>query len=331
VIFIMKNVFLLADPKSNAWEFAQRMQTHIEDEKSAIWPLNPVEVSKFPNGELDVHAPDNLRRREVYYVADSSKDPQDWDKEIRLVTNLLLLSSVERINLVLPDMKYNRQDRKHKPRVPISAVDLAVFLRTYSHVVREVFTMDLHAKQIEGFYFPIPLENIPSTPALAQFLRSERGISNLEDIVLVAADKGDADRVEDLTNYLKLKNPPAFIYKQRDTETRKITRLQLIGDVRGKRVLVPDDLIDKGTTLCKASELLREEGAKEIMCYATHGWFSRGEDIVTSCFDRVIVSNTHNKKYGEKIEVMDVAPIFAEAVYRSQVGESISQLWSNPV
>jgi ribose-phosphate pyrophosphokinase len=327
----MKNVVLLADPNSNAWEFSQKMQTHIENEKNAFWPLNQVKISKFANGELDIHAPDNLRRKEVYYIADSSRNPQDWAQEIRLVTNMLLLSSVERINLVLPDMKYNRQDRKHKPRVPISAIDMAVFLKQFWPVVREVFTMDLHAKQIEGFYFPIPLENIPSTPALAQFLRSERGIPNLEEMVLVAADKGDADRVEDLTNYLKLQNPPAFIYKQRDTETRKITKSQLIGNVKGKRVLVPDDLIDKGTTLCRTSALLKEEGAKEIMCYATHGWFSEGEKVVTDCFDRVIVSNTHNKKYGEKIEVMDVAPIFAEAIYRSQVGESISELWSKPV
>jgi ribose-phosphate pyrophosphokinase len=324
-------VLLLADPCSNAWEFADQMQAHIYKEKRVHWDLNPVEIFKFANGELDIHAPHNLRRREVYYIADSSKDPQDWVVELERVANMLLLSSAERINFVLPDMKYNRQDRKHKPRVSIGAIDLAKHLKPYWPVVREIFTMDLHAKQIEGFFFPIPLENIPSTPALAQFLRSEKGIPNLEEIVLVAADKGDFDRVEDLNNYLRLKNPPAYIYKQRDPETRKITKLELVGNVEGKRVLVPDDLIDKGTTLCRASALLRQEGAREIIAYGTHGWFTKGEEIVTSCFDRVIVSNTHNKQYGEKIEVIDVAPIFAEAVYRSQMGQSLSELWSKSV
>jgi ribose-phosphate pyrophosphokinase len=324
----MKNVILLADPKSNAWGFAEKMKDYISQVKNFNVPLEPVNVDTFANGEIDLHVPHNLRRREVYFIHDSTKNPQQWSQEVRLVTNLLLLSSVERINYVFPDMKYNRQDRKHKPRVPISAVDLAVFLKQFWPVVREVFTMDLHSKQVEGFYYPIPVENVPSTPTLAEFLKSQKGISGLEDIVLVAADKGDADRVEDLNNYLKLKNPPAFIYKQRNVQTRKIDNMELIGNVRDKQVLVPDDLIDKGTTLCGAAELLKREGAKEITCYATHGWFSKGEEVVTSCFDKVIVSNTHNKQYGPKIDVMDVSSIFAEAIYRSQVGESISELWS---
>ena len=187
--------------------------------------------------------------------------------------------------------------------------------------------MDLHFPQLVGQYSPIPLEALPSSPSVVRFLKEKSGIPNLEEMVIVAADKGDVERAEDLNNRLNSKYPPANIYKQRDPKTRKVIKMELIGNVQGKRVLVPDDIIDKGTTLCKARELLYKEGASEINCYATNGWFTKGTETVTDCFNRVLVSNTHNKDYGSKVQVIDISPVFAEAIYRAQTGESVSKLY----
>ncbi len=323
----MDKVVLLANPESNAWSFAEKIQDYICQEKKTHVSLETIEVNHFENGELDLHVPKNLRGKQIYFIHDSTDNPQEWMVKIFLLNNLFLLASASEINYVFPDIKYDRQDRKHKPRVPISATILPDYLKHYWPIVRRVFTMDLHSKQIVGNYSPIPIEALPSTPSLVKFLREKSGISNLEDLVIVAADKGDADRAEELSNKLNAINPPANIYKEKDQITRKITRMELVGKVRNKRVLIPDDIIDKGTTLCLARDLLKKEGAEEIYCYATHGLFTKGTKVVTDCFDKTIVSNTHNKSYDNGIQIMDVSPIFAEVIYRAQKGESVSELY----
>jgi ribose-phosphate pyrophosphokinase len=324
----MKKVILLSDPKSNAWNFAKEIKEYLYQERKFAVPLEPLRINHFPNNELDMEVPTNLREKDVYFIHDSTKNPQEWWAELLSLSNLLHLASVNNINYVLPDMKYSRQDRKPKSRVPITANALAFSLTKYPKI-KKIFTMDLHSLQIQGFYAPlIALETLPSSPSLVTYLKEKSGISDLEDIVLVAADKGDVERTEDLCTRLKLKNPPANIYKQRELDgSRRIKKMELIGNVKGKKVLIPDDIIDSGKTICNAGELLLENGATELNCYATHGWFSNGANSVLDCFNRVIVSNTHNKDYGDKIKVIDVSRVFAEAIYRAQEGISISELF----
>lgn len=324
----MKKVVLLSDPNSNAWKFAEQIRDYLSQEKKFSVPLETLEVKHFPNGEIDLEVPQNLRERDVYFIHDSTQNPQEWWAELLSLSNLLHLASVNNINYVLPDMKYSRQDRKPKSRVPITANALAFSLIKYPKI-KKIFTMDLHSPQIQGFYAPlIALETLPSSPSLVTYLKEKSGISNLEDLVIVAADKGDVERAEDLCTRLKLKNPPANIYKQRELDgSRKIKKIELIGNVKGKKVLIPDDIIDSGNTICSAGELLLENGAIELNCYATHGWFSNGTKAVTDYFNKVIVSNTHNKNYGDKIQIMDVSSIFAKAIYCAQTGESISELF----
>jgi len=324
----MNKVVLLADPKSNAWGFADKIREFLSQEKKFNVPLEVVNVRYFPNQEVDLEVPKNVREKDVYFVHDSTKNSQEWWVELLCLSNLLHLASANNINYVLPDMKYSRQDRKPKSRVPITANALAFSLAQYPRI-KKIFTMDLHSPQIQGFYAPlIALETLPSSPSLVAFLREKSGISDLEDMVVVAADKGDVERTEDLCTRLKLKNPPANIYKQRELDgSRKIKKMELIGNVRGKKVLIPDDIIDSGKTICNAGNLLLENGATELNCYGTHGWFSNGTEALTNCFNRIIVSNTHNKDYGEKIQVMDVTPIFAKAIHNAQTGESVSELY----
>lgn len=323
----MKKLVLIADRKSNAWDFAKKIKDYLSQEKKTNVPLEEIEIGRFDNGEIDMHVPKNLREREIYFIHDSTQSPQDWLTELFLANDLFLLASASEVNYVLPDIRYNRQDRKHKPRVPVSSTILPNFLKRYWPKVKRVFTMDLHSQQLVGYYDPIPIEALPSSPMVVKYLREKSGILNLEEMVIVAADKGDATRAEDLSNLLHSKNPPAYIYKQRDVITRKVIKMDLVGNVDKMRVFVPDDIIDKGNTLCRARELLHDKGAKEINCYATHGWFTKGTDIITSCFDRTMVSNTHNKDYGDKVEVIDMSPRFAEAIYRAQTGESVSELY----
>lgn len=324
----MNRVVLLADSKSNAWSFAQRIQDYLSQEKKFNVPLETVNVGRFPNQEIDLEVPKNMREKDVYFIHDSTKNAQEWWAELLALSNLLHLASADNINYVLPDMKYSRQDRKTKSRVPVTANALAFSLTPYPKI-KKIFTMDLHSPQIQGFYAPlISLETLPSSPSLVSFLKEKSGISDLEDMVVVAADKGDVERAEDLCTRLKLKNPPANIYKQREVDgSRKIKKMELIGNVKGKKVLIPDDIIDSGKTICNAGKLLLDNGATELNCYGTHGWFSNGTKMLTDCFNRVIVSNTLNKDYGDKIHVVDISPVFAKAIYCSQTGESISELF----
>jgi len=324
----MNKVVLLADPKSNAWSFAVKIQDYLSQEKKFSVPLETVNKKYFPNQEIDLEVPKNMREKDVYFIHDSTKNSQEWWAELLCLSNLLHLASANNINYVLPDMKYSRQDRKHKSRVPITANALAFSLTPYPKI-KKIFTMDLHSPQIQGFYAPlISLETLPSSPSLVSFLKEKSGISDLEDMVVVAADKGDVERAEDLCTRLKLKNPPANVYKQRELDgSRKIKKMELIGNVKGKKVLIPDDIIDSGKTICNAGNLLLENGATELNCYGTHGWFSNGTKLLIDCFNRVIVSNTHNKDYGEKVQVMDISSVFAKAIYCGQTGESISELF----
>jgi ribose-phosphate pyrophosphokinase len=324
----MDKVVLLAEPNSNAWDFAERIQYHIKEEKKVYLALDVAEVCRFKNGEHDLSVRENIREKDIYFVHDSTKSSSDWWAELQLFVNLFHLASVNNVNLVLPDMKYSRQDRKHHSRVPISANALAVSLKCYPRI-KKIFTMDLHAPQIQGFYAPeISVETLPSAYTLVPYLREESGVLDLEDLVVVAADKGDVERAENLCTRLNLKNPPANIYKQRElTGSRKIKKMELIGNVKGRRVLIPDDLIDSGNTLCDAAELLQKEGAIELNCYGTHGWFTNGLERLTSLFNRIIVSNTHNKIYDPRVQVMDVSSTFAKAIYACQKGDSLSELW----
>ena len=172
----MNNVVLLADPNSKAWGFAKKIQDYIQKEKEAFIPLKEVSVDFFRNGEINLHVPENVRKRDVYFVHDSSKNPQQWWVELILLKDLLLRASAESVTFVLPDMFYSRQDRKDKPHVPISAKALANSIS--SHGLKRVITMDLHAPQIQGFY-NIPVDHFVGYPLFAKYIRKHYGRKNL--------------------------------------------------------------------------------------------------------------------------------------------------------
>lgn len=318
---------LLADPKSNAWDFAEKIQTYIREKKQFHIPLNKVSIKHFRNGEIDMHVSENIRKKDVYFIHDSTKNPQEWWVELLLLRDLLLSSSAESVTFVLPEILYSRKDRKEKPHVPISARALA---RTLSPGIKRIITMDLHASQIQGFYPEnIPLDNLYSFPAVVRYLRDNNVLDSFENLVILSPDAGGVDRVKAFAQRLG-KNPIAFIYKRRTAEgigdTREVEEMILVGNVFGKDILIVDDIIDSGGTLKKASELLKEKGARKIFCYGTHGFFTSGTEELKKSFEKIMTSNTHYLG-GDDILIVDVSPIFAEAIYRAQKGESISQLF----
>ncbi len=320
----MDRVVLLADQTSKAWDFAEKIKSYLERTKQVSLPLANIEIGHFRNGEINMHVPGNIRRRDVYFIQDSSKNPQEWWVELLLLKDLALRASVASLNFVLPNMDYSRQDRKQKSRTPISAKALADSL-THPPILSRIITMDLHAEQIQGFY-SIPVDTLRSFPSFAKYLRENpEGLTPLEKLVIVSPDAGGANRVESLARRLGSEYPIAVIDKRR-AGPGEIEKMNLAGYVSGRDALIVDDLIDSGKTLCKAAESLRENGARNVSCYGTHGIFTEGTSTLTKTFNRVIATNTIDGNF-PGVERIDVTPIFAEAIYRAQMGSSISELY----
>jgi ribose-phosphate pyrophosphokinase len=326
----MEKVILLADPKSSCWEFAQSIKNYIQKQKQHNIPLEQIEISHFRNGELRLHVPNSVRKMDVYYIADSKKDPQEWLSELILAKDLILNASASSLNYVLPNLLFTRQDRKDMPHVPISARAVARSLESYK--VGRVITMDIHSDAVAGNYAPeIPVDTLYSFPEVVKYLIANHK-SKLENLVVVSPDAGGGKRVEAFIKRLGKEGidcPMALMYKSRP-EAGEVDKISLAGDVSGKDALLVDDIIDSGKTLNKAATELRKKGAKGVYCYGCHGLFTMGVEELYKNFDLIFTSNTHSvpdKYKSDKLEAIDVSPTFAEAIYRAQLGDSISELF----
>lgn len=327
----MEKVMLLADKNSKSWDFSEKIKNYLEKEKKFEIPLEEVSINYFRNNEIDMKVKKSVRQKDVYFIHDSSKNPQDWWVQLILLKDLLFSSSAESVSFVLPNLLYSRQDRKDKPHVPISSRALA---ESISPNLRRIITMDLHASQIQGFYpANVPIDNLYSFPEAVSYLRKNH-LSYLENLVVVSPDVGGADRAKAFLKKLK-KAQLEDVKKQEYSfalinKTRliagEVESMEAIGEVKGKNVLIVDDIIDSGGTLCKAADLLKEKYIKKLFCYGTHGIFTKGTKEICEKFDIVMTSNTHYLK-DKKVEVIDVSPLFAEAIYRVQTGNSISELF----
>jgi ribose-phosphate pyrophosphokinase len=331
----MKSVVLLADPKTSAWKFAEKIQNYILENKEKEVHLYKLEMTHFKDKEILPYVPENIRRKDVYLVQSSNKHPNDWLAELILIKDLCLNADVNSLSFVLPYMRYARQDRKHMSRVPISTRAVADAI---SPGLKRIITMDLHSAQIQNAYpANIPLDNLHSFPELVKHLRGNH-YKDLENLAVACSDVGGAGRAnsfykrllrtEELLNSKHNNYSLAIISKTRG-KTGSVEDMKLIGNVKGKRVLLLDDVIDTGETLCKAGNLLKQKGAKKLLAYGTHGLFSNGTKEILNTFDVVMVSNTYYKpkKNDGAIEIIDMTPTFAEAIYRAQEGLSVSKLF----
>ncbi len=291
--------------------------------KSLGLKLGKVSINNFADGEIKVKIKENVRGIDVF-VVQPTNPPSENIFELLLIIDALKRSSAERITAVIPYYGYARQDRKDEPRVPISAKLIADLLSTAG--ASRVLTMDLHAEQIQGF-FDIPVDHLYATPVLIDYCKQNK----MSNLVVVAPDTGRANRARGFAKRLGDHIPIAVIDKRRPM-SNQVEVVNVIGDVKGKNVLIFDDIIDTGNTLVVAAKSLKQLGAKQIMACATHAVLSRDavQKLENSYISKVIVTDTIQlapEKQSKKITVLSVSKLLAEAISRIHKGESVSSLF----
>jgi len=311
---------LIANPNGKAWEFALEIYKTLK-KKSEKFHINEMHVQKFRDNEVKTKIKDNVRQKKCFFIHDSSKNPSEWFLELLLVNETLKNSSAYEVNDILPYLKFSRQDRKDESRVPISARVVADCISQYAS---RVITADVHSPQIQGFY-RIPFDNLYTSPVIMSHLKNNHP-EILENLVIMSPDAGGADRAK---SFAKRMGTEYFVigYKYRKT-AGEVTEFKLLGDVNEKNVLIIDDMIDSGNSLVEASKKAKEHGSKKVYAYATHGLFSENaKEKLTKEFDRIFVSNSIPQQNYENIESVSLVDLFSEAIYRTNEGLSLSELF----
>ena len=286
-------------------------------------PLSDAIVSRFSDGEVRVQINESMRGEDVFVIQSLCPPINENIMELLLILDAIKRASACRITAVIPYYAYARQDRKDKPRVPISARLLADLITVAG--AQRVVVVDLHSPQIQGF-FNIPVDNLYALGVIYDYLKDKVDSSNT---VVVSPDAGGVERARLLAN--KIGCPIAIIYKRRP-EPNVAEVLDLIGDVKGKRAIIVDDIIDTAGTVCAASELLLSKGAIRVDVVATHGLLSGPavERLRKSPIEEVVITNTipAEQKNLEKLRVVSIAPLIGEAIRRIHEGESVSMLFT---
>ena len=281
-------------------------------------------VTKFSDGEISVNINETVRGCDVFVVQSTNNPVNDNLMELLIMIDALRRASAGRITAVIPYYGSARQDRKAKSRDPITA-KLVANLITAAGADR-VLTMDLHAAQIQG-YFDIPLDHLLGGKLLADYFNEK----NIEDLVVVSPDLGSVTRSRKFANQLDGEVPLAIIDKRRP-KANVCEVMNLIGDVKGKNVIMLDDMIDTAGTITNAANALKEFGAKNIYACCTHAVLSGPaiERIENSAISELIVLDTirlPKEKEIDKIKVLTVAEMFGEAIKKIFSNESISVLF----
>jgi len=289
--------------------------------------LGNVTCKKFADGEVSVTFEETVRGCDVFLIQSTCNPVNDNFMELLVMIDACRRASANRITAVMPYFGYARQDRKARPRDPISSKLCANMLEAAG--ADRVLTMDLHANQIQGF-FDIPVDNLLGTAILTQYFYDKLGTNN-EDYVVVSPDLGSVTRVRKFTDKLDL---PMAIVDKRRPKPNVSEVMNIIGDIKDKHVILVDDMVDTAGTLCNGAKALIERGgAKTITACATHGVLSGPaiERLQNSVIDKLVLLDTipvEGEKAIDKIEVLSVAPLFAEAIHRIYDENAISDLFN---
>ncbi len=286
--------------------------------------MGRLEVVRFSDGELSVEIADNVRGRDVFVVQSTSAPGNDHLMELLIVIDALKRASAWRITAVIPYFGYARQDRKLKARVPITSKLVADLITTAG--AHRVLTVDLHAGQIVGF-FNIPVDNLNSLPILLPYLREKYGN---EERVIVSPDMGGVERARLLAT--RFDNTEIAVIDKRRSGPNQIAEMNVVGEVAGKTAIIVDDMVDTGGTLVKAAETLLMEGAKRVVACCAHPVLSgsAAERIAESPLVELVVCDTipiARSSPNEKISVLSVTPLVAEAIKRIHCDDSVSGLF----
>lgn len=286
-------------------------------------PLSPLYLKRFPDGEVDVRIEESVRNQEVFVIQTVALDPNNYLMELLIIIDALKRASAGTITAVIPYFGYCRQDRKDKPREPITAKLVANLLTSAG--ADHVLTMDLHAGQLEGF-FDIPVDHIHAMPALSEAIKKE----NIKKLAIVAPDVGSVKLAHKYASFL---NADFVIVDKQRFSAREVSVATVIGEVEGKDVLLADDMCSTAGTLVSAAKACHEKGANRVFAAITHGLFMGDaiEKIEKSPIEALWVSNTipFQDKGSTKIRKVSVAPLFGHAIHCITSQESIASFYSS--
>jgi len=286
-------------------------------------PLGKANVTTFSDGETRVEINENVRGMDVFIVQSTCSPVNVSCMELLIMIDAMKRASADRITAVIPYYGYARQDRKVAPRAPISAKLVADLITTAG--ANRVLAMDLHAGQIQGF-FNIPVDNLFATPVLMDYMRK----NYKDNMVLVSPDTGGVERARAFGT--RLGATLAIIDKRREGPNEAQV-MNIIGNVKGKRVIILDDMIDTAGTVVQASKALEKEGATEVSVCCTHPVLSGPaiERLEKSNIREVIVTDTislnEQARACDRIKVLSVAGLLSEAVRRIYYNDSVSSLF----
>jgi len=286
--------------------------------------LTKTTVKKFSDGELFVKIEESIRGQHCFLIQSTSYPANDNLIELLLTLDALKRSSAKTITLIIPYYGYSRQDRKSEPRVPISAKVVADLIQSIG--VKRIVTLDIHADQIQGF-FNVPVDNLYGANIFFNRLKNE--ITN--NTIIGSPDAGGVPRARYFAKKLGVKDI-AIIDKRRE-KANESEVMNVIGNVKNKKVIIIDDIVDTAGTLIKGASAFKDAGAKEVIACITHGVLSgnayenikNGKDNL----DKLIISNSIKQKNKDKnIEIINAADMFAEVINRINNNKSIASLFN---
>lgn len=287
--------------------------------------LGQLSVNRFSDGEIQINIEESVRGDNVYIIQSTSAPVNDNLMELLILVDALRRASARTINVVIPYYGYARQDRKARSREPITAKLVANMLQNSG--VSRVLALDLHAAQIQGF-FDIPVDHLMGAPLLADYF-IQNGIA--EDAVVVSPDHGGVTRARALAEFLK--SPIAIIDKRRP-KANVAQIMNIIGDVKGKKCIMLDDMIDTAGTITLGAQALMDAGAAEVYVSCTHSVLSGPaiERLENSPIKQVVVTDSiqlPKEKQIDKIVQVSVAPLIASAIKRINENRAVSPLFHN--
>lgn len=288
-------------------------------------PLGRLTATKFSDGEIRVMVDESARGNDVFLLQPTCAPANDTLMELLIMLDAFRRASASRITVVMPYFGYARQDKKVKPREPITARLVADLIGVAG--ASRVVCVDLHAEQIQGF-FSIPVDHLYAGPIIGNFM-VERGFKE-EDIVVVSPDVAGVGRARALAEMLS--SPIAIIAKRRP-EPNKVDIVEIIGDVEGKKCLIIDDMIDTGGSVIQGAEALMKRGATEVVVSCTHGVLSGNapqriqESVISEliCLDTVPIAT---EKQVPKLKTLHSHRLLGEAIRRIHLNESVSVLFN---
>lgn len=297
--------------------------------------LEPTRVATFANGEIDIKLLNNVRGDDVFLVqttCGTMGEPQSINTavmELLLLMHTLRLSSAKRITAVVPYLAYSRQDRKTEARVPISCGAVAQMMLAMG--MDRLVTVDLHCGQIQGFFGNTPVDNLYASKEFVKYLQEE--ITDMSEWCVVSPDAGGVERARLLADALGVQNLVTIL--KRRVEKNQVASMQIVGDVKGMKCIIIDDMIDTAGTLIKACNLLGEKGAASVVACATHGILTNPAcQRINDCkyLDQVVITDsipqTEHLGMCKKLHVLTLAPLLAEAIYRIHNETSLSEIFN---